>query len=68
MNSENKAAVDKVLEPTPDAKKPEKQEPDINKQAKKTEKVGEIEIAHQPGTQEHYLGGDYSSNFFNNIR
>ncbi len=27
-----------------------------------------IEIAHRPGTQEHYLGGDYSSDTINKIR
>jgi polyphosphate kinase 2 len=27
-----------------------------------------LEIAHQPGTQEHYLGGDYSSNTIKKIR
>jgi len=27
-----------------------------------------VEIVHQPGTQEHYLGGDYSSAFIRKIR
>jgi polyphosphate kinase 2 len=32
------------------------------------EKKEPVEIAHQPGTQEHYLGGDYSSDTIKKIR
>ena len=42
------------------AKTPEKAEPHIKNKA--------VEITHQPGTQERYLGGDYSSAFIKRIR
>ena len=32
------------------------------------EKKEPVEIAHQPGTQEHYLGGDYSSDTIKKMR
>ena len=58
MNSETKlkAKNDQEIKPGKDPKE------------KASEKKETIEITHQPGTQEHYLGGDYSSAIIKKIR
>jgi len=61
MNSDLKVVADKKQEKTVKA-------PDKDLKADESEKDETIEIAHQPGTQEHYLGGDYSSAIIKKIR
>ncbi len=61
MSSDLKVVADRKQEKAVKA-------PDKNLKADEPVKVEPIEIAHQPGTHEHYLGGDYSSAIIKKIR
>ena len=67
MNSELKVEVSEEQEKESKVAKPTVKAAE-KKKAKKTMKDEPVEIAHQPGTQEHYLGGDYSSAIVKEIR
>ena len=67
MSSDLKIVADKEQAKAAEKKTADKA-PDKNTKADQSKKAETIEIAHQPGTQEHYLGGDYSSAMIKKIR